>query len=116
MESETIMYGVGASAAVVEYHVIKSVFPEARNTASALLGLAMLGANMMGVGGGSRFTPVLVGNGFTLLGITLVNALINPTVQSAGVRRVVNCPTCTPSGLGTFATEKGAYGTATPVY
>jgi len=116
MESETIMYGVGASAAVVEYHVIKSIFPETRNTASALLGLAMLGANMMGVGGGSRFTPVLVGNGFTLLGITLVNALINPTVQSVGVSKVVNCPTCNQTGFDTFVTEKGAYGTSTPVY
>lgn len=87
---KTLSYGIGAGAGVIEYHLLKKVVPANTNTAAAGIGAAMLGTVALNLVKNSDINNVLVGNGFTLVAITLTQAFINPTAASVAVR----CPSC----------------------
>lgn len=87
---QAISYGIGAGAGVVEYHLLKKVVPTNLNTAAAGLGAAMLGAVAFNVAKNTDVNNILVGNGFTLVAITLTQAFINPSATAVSTK----CYTC----------------------
>jgi|GEM_PF-6536285 hypothetical protein len=77
---ETLSYGIGAGAGVVEYYLAKRFAPTRPNLAAGVVGVATLLASMFNVVP-AEYKPLATANGFTLIAISGMNAITNPSAM-----------------------------------
>jgi hypothetical protein len=83
-------YGLGAGMGIAEYFAIKTLMPPTTenptppvNLTSAILGVGMIAASIVGVTKNADAKRVLIGNGVSLVAVSALQAGINPSAMSA---------------------------------